>query len=461
MAAPGFAGSRRNHLCRLWADVVAQPVLPQLDRWLADNFRKNARYGSRDRRWYSEMLFAAVRHGYLALFCDFCVRNRAPFLGKNENRNAQYSLEQLFEAFLKLYPNVDSITQAWRTLHPDVFFADVWNIYSRTSSTVEERPSSEDSLAVSQTMQVLKALELSSSLRARMLLSSVPLWLFEQLNARASQSAWKDSLLSSFLANQNTRPPLWLRVNHSERLTDIVSILRSEGYLVEQFDQALCVRGERGIFLSEVYKSGSVEIQDFASQKAGASVEAKPGDVVWDACAGGGGKTLQIASRLKNRGAIYASDVREFKLEEVKKRARRAGFFNVRCQAWNGVALPEFPREIQKREGFDWVLVDAPCSSSGTWRRNPDAKYRLDACSVAEVTALQKSILETASCAVGKRGRLVYSTCSWLVEENEGIISNFLENHPNFELVKMKLWGTPEADADTLFSAVLAKRIKE
>jgi 16S rRNA (cytosine967-C5)-methyltransferase len=291
-----------------------------------------------------------------------------------------------------------------------------------------------------------------------MLLSSVPLWIAGALAERQKASGWSEQLTARFLESQASRPPLWMRLNHPDQREQALRILTQEGFRVECVDDALSVLGERGIFVSEAYKQGLLEIQDYASQRAGAAVQAKPGDIVWDACAGGGGKTLQIASRLQNRGAVYASDVREFKLEEVKKRARRAGFFNVRCQAWDGVALPDFPREVQKRGGFDWVLVDAPCSSSGTWRRNPDAKYRIDEGTVHEITLLQKGILRNAAEAVSASGHLVYSTCSWLVQENEAVVNAFLAENSEFELVRMGLLGTPAADSDTLFAAVLCKK---
>jgi 16S rRNA (cytosine967-C5)-methyltransferase len=233
--------------------------------------------------------------------------------------------------------------------------------------------------------------------------------------------------------------------------------LRSEGYDLDTVGDSIRIQSEKGIFSAEAYKSGAVEIQDFASQLAGSAVEARPGEIVWDACSGGGGKTLQIAARLRNRGAVYASDVREFKLEEVKRRARKAEFFNVRCQPWNGLDLPEFPREVQKRGGFDWVLVDAPCTSSGTWRRNPDAKYRVDEEAVSDVVALQISILANAAKAVAPGGRLVYSTCSWFVDEDEALVARFLSENPLFKCVFMSLHGAPEVDSDTLFSAVMVR----
>jgi 16S rRNA (cytosine967-C5)-methyltransferase len=178
---------------------------------------------------------------------------------------------------------------------------------------------------------------------------------------------------------------------------------------------------------------------------------------VWDACAGGGGKTIQIAARLANRGAVYASDIREYKLKEVRRRAARARFDNVRSFAWAGGRVPELAREVAKQGGFHWVLVDAPCTSSGTWRRNPDAKFRLSTAGLAELTALQGRLLQMAAGAVRPGGHLVYSSCSWLVEEDEAVVDGFLARNPDFELVRRSLEGAPGADADTMFSAILIK----
>lgn len=449
MVSFGFSGSRRQHLHRLWQEVLVSSQLPQIDKWLADKFRKNARYGSRDRRWYSEMLFAAMRHGYVALF-----------LQNATARRLSVSVEMV-ENFAREFASPESVLNAWKVLDPNEFFAHVWRVYELGDSALDEAPASDDVLASishARAFSDLQAQARAGHLLSQMLLSSVPLWLFFDFEKRVLESGWSSELAQKFLASQVSRPPLWLRLNHADKRELVLSTLHGDGFGVEEFGGALCVKGERGIFLSEAYKQGWVEIQDYASQEAGKSVCAIPGNVVWDACAGGGGKTLQIASRLQNRGAVYASDVREFKLEEVKKRARRAGFFNVRCQAWDGVDIPAFPREVEKRGGFDWVLVDAPCSSSGTWRRNPDAKYRIHEGSVAEIVELQLKILSNASRAVAANGKLVYSTCSWLVDENESVVRKFIDINPNFSLESMNLLGTPNVDSDTLFAAVLVRR---
>jgi len=224
-------------------------------------------------------------------------------------------------------------------------------------------------------------------------------------------------------------------------------------------NNAISLVGQYSLQSLKTYQNGFFEIQDFASQEIGRALPIKPGSFVWDCCAGGGGKTIQIASYLNGKGAVYASDIREYKLEEVKKRAKRAGFFQVRCLPWSGDQLPQFPLEIQKRSGFDVVFVDAPCSSSGTWRRNPDAKYRSDLQGIQSLSCLQKKILTNASRAVKSQGFLCYATCSWFCDENEMVIENFIKENPDFEIQSMSLLGHPKADSDTMFVSILKKKV--
>jgi 16S rRNA (cytosine967-C5)-methyltransferase len=449
MGDAGVTGSRRNHLEKLWREVLSQESLPQLDRWLSEHFRKNSRYGSRDRRWYSELLFAAARHGLVALFLEYSFSRRDAW-----NRDPA----QVEREFLVAYPDPRAIMNGWKSVSMARFFGWVWLRYRVANPGSGESPGFDMSDAeFSFFEKVSQNLCARSDAQALLLWASVPLWLAARAQERAARSQWDDAVHREFFSKQSSRPPLWLRINHVDRAEAIVASLRSEGYNLDTVGQSIRIQSEKGIFSAEAYKSGAVEIQDFASQLAGAAVEARPGEIVWDACSGGGGKTLQIAARLRNRGAVYASDVREFKLEEVKRRARKAEFFNVRCQPWNGLDLPEFPREVQKRGGFDWVLVDAPCTSSGTWRRNPDAKYRVDEKAVSDVVALQIGILANAAKAVAPGGRLVYSTCSWFVDEDEGLVARFLAENPLFKCVFMSLHGAPEVDSDTLFSAVMVR----
>jgi 16S rRNA (cytosine967-C5)-methyltransferase len=181
------------------------------------------------------------------------------------------------------------------------------------------------------------------------------------------------------------------------------------------------------------FRDGLVEIQDEGSQLIAALVGATEEMRVADWCAGAGGKTLALAMAMGNRGHIVASDVSAPRLEAAVKRLRRAGVHNVERH------LPEAgDKWIKRRAGtFDRVLVDAPCTGTGTWRRNPDARSRLPERDLVELTAKQRAILDQVAPLVRKGGRLVYATCSLLIEENEDQMARFLADHPDFTLVPL------------------------
>ncbi|MGL4368773.1 MAG: RsmB/NOP family class I SAM-dependent RNA methyltransferase, partial [Spirochaetota bacterium] len=138
--------------------------------------------------------------------------------------------------------------------------------------------------------------------------------------------------------------------------------------------------------------------------------------------------------------------------------ARRAGFANVRSLVWNGSDVPVFPKEIISRGGFHRVLVDAPCSASGTWRRNPDARFRINDHGLEELNILQRKILSAASQTVRPGGLLVYATCSFIAGEDEDIVEDFLSSRSGFELLSSSIFGNPACDADTTFCAVMKRK---
>jgi 16S rRNA (cytosine967-C5)-methyltransferase len=173
--------------------------------------------------------------------------------------------------------------------------------------------------------------------------------------------------------------------------------------------------------------SGLAEIQDEGSQLVAEMCAAKPTDTVVDFCAGAGGKTLALAAAMQNRGRIFALDKYPKRLENARTRLRRAGVNNVFCH--------EISSKWIKRhsECADVVLVDAPCSGSGTWRRNPDMRTKFSSTDLAELLVVQSEILRSAGRLVKKGGRLIYATCSILTEENEDQIDNFLKEFHEFE----------------------------
>lgn len=393
---------RKFHLQNLIEKIFALPQMPQLDRFISLEFSKNKKYGSQDRKWYSEKLFSIFRRLYLILY-----------------QSKYKSTSQ--EVFTKEIHDEATFWSAVKTIPFEKLYALSENRHSNES----------------------------------LLTCSIPLWLEPYLKRRFTT----ESELNSFLDIQNQRPLLWIRLNHSDKYNEVIEDLKVNDFVVNNSSNpnTLSISGTKSVYLLDSFQKGFFEIQDYASQKIGYALNAKPGDYIWDACAGGGGKTMQIASILNNKGVVYATDIREYKLEEVKRRAKKAQFFNVRTMVWNGKELPAFPKEVQNKKGFNCVLIDAPCSASGTWRRHPDAKYKTDSKSINELTDLQFSLLSAASPATKIGGKLVYGTCSVFVEENEDIINKFLGQNTNFKLVRMSMLGAPLENADSMFVAVLEK----
>lgn len=277
------------------------------------------------------------------------------------------------------------------------------------------------------------------------------------LDQRAVASGWTDRDVAHFVSRQTQTPPLWLRVLPGQDAKALCAQLQADEVQAKLQGEHLCATGGRGVQATLPYKRGQLEIQDLASQQIALAVDVQPGQKVWDACAGAGGKSLAIAARMHNKGSLYATDLHEHKLTELKRRAKRADISNIRSFTWDAKAPLKLPQEVARQQGFDWVLVDAPCTSAGTWRRNPDARWRFSAVDSQELIAIQQNILMQAAPAVRTGGHLVYATCSWDVAENEAQVAWFLEHHSAFRLVTQQLLGCPTEDADTMFVAVLHK----
>jgi 16S rRNA (cytosine967-C5)-methyltransferase len=203
----------------------------------------------------------------------------------------------------------------------------------------------------------------------------------------------------------------------------------------------------------DTFRAGQVEVQDEGSQLAALLADARPGMRVVDFCAGAGGKSLALAASMDNRGHLIACDISPRRLERATERVRRAGSSIVQRKP---LASARDPWVKHHAASFDRVLVDAPCTGTGTWRRNPDAKWRLKPSDVVELTALQADILDSARRLVRPGGRLIYVTCSLLRAEDEEQVERFLAAHEDFALVPIaRVWretlGTPcPARAETL-----------
>ncbi|ACI49843.1 Fmu (Sun) domain protein [Gluconacetobacter diazotrophicus PA1 5] len=223
-----------------------------------------------------------------------------------------------------------------------------------------------------------------------------------------------------------------LRVNLLKTTrAEAARLLAADGIMAEPTGLSpwgLRVPGRQPVTATAAFKSGLVEIQDEGSQIVVAAADARPGMRVLDYCAGAAGKTLGMAMTMENRGHIVACDVSEPRLEGAVRRLRRAGVHN----AERHLLVPGDRWARRRAASFDRVLVDAPCTGTGTWRRNPDARLRLTEQDLAELMAKQADILATASALVRPGGRLVYATCSILREENQDRIASFLRASPHF-----------------------------
>lgn len=223
---------------------------------------------------------------------------------------------------------------------------------------------------------------------------------------------------------------------------------------------------------TKAFEKGLVDIQDEGSQLIALLTGAKPGMRVLDYCAGGGGKTLAIAALMNNKGNIVAMDNDTRRLDKGKPRYRKAGIHNVELRSLADEQHRKWLR--RQKETMDVVLVDAPCSSSGTWRRNPDLRWRQYGPSVDQIVAIQAEILGKVADKVKSGGRLVYATCSLFREENEDQVEKFLAAHPDFKILPLEqAWdfgGKPPCagpylrlspaahGTDGFFTAVLVKK---
>lgn len=191
------------------------------------------------------------------------------------------------------------------------------------------------------------------------------------------------------------------------------------------------------------FKEGFVEIQDEGSQLASLLVEAAPGHRVLDLCAGAGGKTLAVAAQMHNTGRITACDVSEGRLRRARERLARAGVSSAEARPIAGLADRWLKRQRPPgAKGFDRVIVDAPCTGTGTWRRNPDLRWRMTERDLEELTARQAALIDAGAALVAPGGRLAYITCSLLPAENEDQVTALLARRPELRVVPVpEIWA--------------------
>ncbi len=397
------------------------------DRWLARYFYQNRKkIGSRDRRFISETIYSIFRH---KSFLEAWVEKAKPRPVMNDLETAECLC--LFAA-------------AKEGLLSKEDFQDTFQQSGRLYAALTEHLLPEEGQKSKEEMM------------AR--LYSFPLWLIEHW-VQVFGVVETERLLGFF----QQRPLLVLRANtlkiSRKRLVDLFRRMGVEANSTTRSYFGLILQERRNVFDTPAFRDGWFEVQDEGSQMVCQTMDPKPGESVWDVCAGGGGKSLLLAAMMENKGRIVATDLRSYKLEELKKRAKRAGIFNI------------FPAELERigelklaQRGFDKILVDAPCSGTGTLGRNPDAKWKVNSSWFEALPKEQLGILEKALPHLAETGKLYYATCSVEAAENEEVAKAFLAAHPEMELVPcgeagepfFKLWP-PESGTDGFFLAVFQK----
>ena len=259
---------------------------------------------------------------------------------------------------------------------------------------------------------------------------NLPEWMVEPLKAQLGDEFWP---LVESLGQSAT---LDLRVNalHDKR-ADVQKELKLAGIATESTPYSpwgLRIKGKPALTKLDAFARGAIEVQDEGSQLLALLLDAHRGEMVVDFCAGAGGKTLAIGASMRNTGRLYAFDVSGHRLDALKPRLARSKLSNV----YPAAIAHERDERIKRLAGkIDRVLVDSPCSGLGTLRRNPDLKWRQTPKALEELTFKQLTILQSAARLLKSGGRLVYATCSLLVQENEAIAQAFTQAHPEFEVL--------------------------
>ena len=414
----GLAGNKLKTLAMACLDtcIQAQNELVEhgtpADKFLAEFYRNNHKYGSRDRRAISGCVFAYFRwRGCLEKIFDL-----------SQDGITGPALSTALAADDPTCP----VFPFWSNVAPDALVA-IKDPFERI-------------LAVTNADVDLDYYDL------------VPDWMPEEV-PEASRQAWLHGLAS--------RPSVWLRAQNISS-ADLIRKLAAQGIHAERGSEVLvnAVRVKGTVHLDQLTGlAGLCEVQDYSSQCIAWPAEPAPKEHWWDCCCGAGGKTLQLAAEGGRKVQIFASDIRQDVLEQLKKRAAAAKFKNIHVTTPLAASLEE----------FDGVLVDAPCSSSGRWRRNPEMRWVFRKEDLTALTKKQFSILDKAANSVRPGGRLIYGTCSVFDVENMGVVKRFLSARPDFKLKPFpnpngsgKTDGTlatlsDQADCDCSFTALFQR----
>ena len=369
------------------------------DKAIEKVFKQNPQWGSRDRRFVAEAVYDIVRNF------------------------------RLYSELAQSQKNFWFITAVWLVIK-EIEFPD-WQEFKNLNREAI----------------ILQKEQLNSNLPVY---ESYPDWLWNLGIEELGEEVWTKEALA-----MNQQAQVVLRVNtlktNAKKLIEEFTKTNIALKEIEGIENALQLVKRENVFQNNFFKLGWFEVQDAGSQLISAFLDPKPNQFVIDACAGAGGKSLHIAALMNNKGKLISMDVEGFKLEELKKRAKRAGVFNVETR------VIEDSKTIKRLEGkADKLLLDVPCSGLGVIKRNPDTKWKLSFEVIERTKKLQEKILNDYCEMVKVGGEMVYSTCSILPSENKNQVDLFLQTHSNFEFIIDKTI-LPSQGFDGFYMALLKK----
>ncbi len=416
-------------------------------------FRARRFIGSKDRGAIAELSYYVLRRlGTLEWWCEQKHPNYPSILNPNpDTQNAYDSARALVIAAIILRQDVTISNLAnifnGNTYAPSILTDREWTFAHALENATLDDP--------------------AMPLPARL---NFPAWMEPELRASLG-----DRLIPEMQAMQD-QAPVDVRANTLKISRDaLLQRFEEEGFGPEPTPMSpvgIRLRQREALFASQMFKDGLFEMQDEGSQMIALISDVAAGQRVIDFCAGSGGKTLALAAAMQNKGRILAWDTSPERLKDLPLRLRRAGCDNVE---WKTITSESDPFIKRHKNTADRVLVDAPCSGSGTWRRSPDLKWRTTPENLQELLNIQLKILESAARLVKVGGRLIYATCSMLNSENNQQVEKFLHSRNDFRVVCAKkiwektlsqddgvppsyLWLSPQEDGtDGFFAAVLER----
>ncbi len=368
-------------------------------------FKKNKSWGSRDRGFVAELIYSIIR--YLRLY------------DKLVDVNFQYN-----------------DTNIWKLISVYIYLNELGNSNNENIVQFDSRINNIYDEIISQ----------------RIYKESIPNWLDELGVEELGDKKWETEIQAL-----NKPAELCIRVNTIKTSkTQLKKDFKKNNISTREvggYKDGLIIIEKINLFRTKEFKNGFFEIQDFSSQLVAQSLDLNPKLKIIDTCAGAGGKTLHIASILKNKGNIIATDIYQYKLNELKRRARRNGIHNITTKIFDNKFLK------RNKEKFDRVLIDAPCSGFGVMRRNPDSKWKIDKSKFNSILKNQKDILKNHSKLVKMGGILVYVTCSIFPSENNYQIEEFLNSEmgKKFNLISNQNISPYQSGFDGFYIAKLER----